>query len=192
MAVSLRRLLSGLSLEERILLSGALLALIGVFLPWISGEWLGGERATYVGVKFLTGMIGWMIVLLQACVLAATCSPLAGGPVLVRRRLLPELRLCACVQATVLALAALTVLTSVTFEFSRMELRFGLYLTIIGCLLSSLYAFLEWQQSRRRDAGAHFRHPEAQQPLPQAEPRSATPPPPPPPPPLKPEEHHLR
>lgn len=188
----MKRMLATLNLEERIFHAGALLATVGVFLPWISGEWLGGERTSYSGLSFFTGTLGWMVLLLHLCVLLLTLIPLLGGPVLVRRRQLGIVRLLCSAQAAIITLIALSILTSVTFEFSRMEVRFGLYLSLIGSIVATLYAFLEWQQLRKRDGAELFHHPEQSSPLERSEGHLPPPPPPPPPPPLKPEDHHLR
>lgn len=192
MVNSLRRFLSLLDLEDRILHAAALVAMVSVLFPWISGEWLGGEGTVYTGLSFFTGALGWTILLLNLSILVCTFVPLLGGPVLVRRRTTPLFRLIVASQTMVLTIAALTVLTNVTFEFSRMEVRFGIYLTLIGSMVTSLYAFLQWQQLRRRETQELFHHPEqAVVSMEPSETRMAPPPPPPPPPPLQPEEHHL-
>ena len=185
-------MLATLNLEERIFLAGALLATVGVFLPWISGEWLGGERTSYSGLSFFTGTLGWAVLLLHLSILLLTLLPIRGGPVLMKRRSLCVLRLLCSAQAAIITLIALSILTSVTFEFSRMEVRFGLYLSLIGSIVATLYAFLEWQQLRKRDGAELFHHPEQSSLVERSEGHLPPPPPPPPPPPLKPEDHHLR
>ncbi len=185
--------LKKLSLEERILNGSTLIALIGVFLPWLSGEWLGGERMTYSGLGFYTSFLGWGVLIMTLASLAFTASPLLGGPTLLRRRIREPLRFFLAIQSTMLILASLSVLTQVTFEFSRMEVRFGLYVALIGSLVGVLYSFLLFQEQRREGPQEVFQHPEDR--LPAHERRHPVvppPPPPPPPPPLAPEEHHLR
>jgi uncharacterized membrane protein YidH (DUF202 family) len=187
------RNLSALETEEQILNGSALLALAGVFLPWMSGEWLGGDTVTYSGFGFYTSFIGLTICLLQAVLILMTLSPLVGGPVLVKKRLREPVRLSLAVLSTVLVLAALTVLMKVTFEFSRMEVRFGVYVTLIGCLITLLYAFLRFQEHRKSLVQELFHHPEDKK-VPEEKKESfvaAPPPPPPPPPPPAPEEHRL-
>ncbi len=187
----LRRLLGMLDLEERILNAASLLAVVSIFFPWISGEWLGGDTAYYTGFAFFTSFIGWFVLLLHGFLLLSTFVPLLGGPLLIRRKHLHIVRFLLASQATVLTIATLTVLTNITFEFSRMEVRFGVYLSLIGSMVATLYAFLKWQEQRKREAQELFHHPE--QKAPQLEPKEtrAVPPPPPPPRPLSPEEHHL-
>jgi hypothetical protein len=41
------RNLQSLELEERILNAGAVVAAVSVFLPWMSGEWLGGYNCYF-------------------------------------------------------------------------------------------------------------------------------------------------
>jgi hypothetical protein len=79
----------------------------------------------------------------------------------------------------------------VTFEFSRMEVRFGIYVTLIGSIVSLVYAFLRLSEQRKSLVQELFRHPEDQT-LPEEQKETfIAPPPPPPPPPPAPEEHRL-
>lgn len=184
------RSVKSLELEEQILNGGALLGIIGVFLPWLSGEWLGGDPVLYTGLGFFTSFLGLSVLALHAFVLLITVVPLAGGPVLLKRRHREYVRTFAAAQASILTVAALSVLTNITLEFGRMELRFGLYLTLIGGLVALFYAVLRLQDYRRSLAHEVFHHPHDEAVEERRE--SAKPPPlPPPPPPPEPEEHPL-
>lgn len=185
------RHLKALELEEQILNGAALAAAGGVFLPWLSGEWLGGDSVTYTGFGFFTSFLGLAIFGILAFILLVTLVPMAGGPVVIRRRYREYARLFAAVQAGVLALAALSVLTKITLEFGRMEVRFGIYLTLIGSLVTVFYAFLRLQEYRRAQTHELFHHP-LDGPVTEERRETAQPPPPPPPPPApEPEEHPL-
>ncbi|MBI5155649.1 hypothetical protein HZA45_00080 [Candidatus Peregrinibacteria bacterium] len=193
MASRFLRTLALLELEERILNGAALVTLLGVFLPWISGEWLGGDTVTYSGLQFYTTFLGIIIVLLESFILSITIIPLTGRSGFLKKRHREITRLLASSQAMVLVVAALTVLMKVTFEFSRMEVRFGIYVTLIGSVIVTIYSFLKYQEQRRLEVHELFHHPEDQavsiidrEESPLAAP---APPPPPPPPPL--EHHHL-
>lgn len=186
------RALASLELEERILNGAALIALLGVFLPWLSGEWLGGDTITYSGLHFYTAFLGIAVLLLHAFILSITFIPLIGRPSFLKRRHREIVRLCAAVQATVIAFAALTVLMKVTFEFTRMEVRFGVYITLIGSIVTVIYSALKFQEQRRLEVQELFHHPDDPAvPQERAEVPLAPPPPPPPPPPLEPEEHNI-
>lgn len=181
-----------LDLEEQFLNGGALVALVSLFLPWISGEWLGGDTITYSGLGFYTSFLGFVIFLLLLFILLITLLPLTGGPVLVKKRHREFIRFIVMLQTTVLVLASLSVLTKVTFEFSRMEVRFGIYLCLIGNLIALLYAFMGFQEYRKSQVHELFHHPEDQAPPNERKENAVPPPPPPPPPPPSaPEEHRL-
>jgi len=181
-----------LELEEQILNAGVLVGLVGVFFPWLSGEWLGGDSITYSGFGFYTSFLGIAIFLILLFILLITVVPLAGGPVIIKKRYREFVRFAAALQATILILAALSVLTKVTFEFSRMEVRFGIYVCLIGNLVTLLYASLRLQEQRRSQVQELFHHPEAPGQVTTAKESSVPPPPPPPPPPApEPEEHRL-
>jgi hypothetical protein len=187
----LRGLLS-LELEERILNAGAIVAAVSVFLPWISGEWLGVENDSYTGFGFYTAFLGAVIFLINLGLLLLTLIPLVGGPVLVKKRYREFVRLLLSSQAVVLVLAALSVLTKVTFEFSRMEVRFGIYFCLVGNLVVLFEAVLRFIEQRRSAGQEQFHHPEDHgSRVVTKETLMPAPPPPPPPPPPAPEEHPL-
>lgn len=188
---ALRKVLS-LELEEKILNGGSLIALIGVFLPWIGGEWLGGETLSYSGLGFYTSFLGVGVLLLHLFVLLVTFVPLAGGPVIVRKRNKESARFLASLGATILTVSMWTVLLKFTFEFSRLEIHFGLYTTLIAGLVSALYTFLRFQEQRKAQVKELFHHPDSYEyEQPKSDPllENNPPPPPPPPPPPEPEEH---
>lgn len=186
----LRSVLS-LDLEERILNTGVIVALVSLFLPWTSGEWLGGDPVTYSGFGFYTSFLGWAVFFLNVFLLMLTLVPLLGGPVIVRKRYREFLRLIISALATILVLAALSVLTKVTFEFSRMEVRFGIYFCLVGNLLALFEAFLRFFEQRRAAGQELFHHPEDQIVADRKETMVPPPPPPPPPPAPAPEDHPL-
>lgn len=183
--------LATLDLEEKILNAMSLLVLIGVFFPWLSGEWLGGNTINYSGFGFLTSFIGIIIFLIHLFVLLVTVVPLLGGPVLLRRRYKEVVRMYLTSVASILIVACLSVLIKVTFEFSRMEVRYGILLSLIASLVATLYAFLRFQEQRKSEVQELFHHPEDRSsPVERNEVSNPLPPPPPPPPPPV-EEHRL-
>ncbi len=185
------RTVNSLESEEQFLNGGAILAIIGVFLPWMSGEWLGGDSITYSGFGFYTSFLGLMVFLLALFILLITVVPLLGGPVIVKKRRREIVRLCLSSAATLLVLSALSVLMKVSFEFTRMELRFGIYVTLVGSIVTLVYSLLRFQEQRRSMGQELFRHPEDEE-IPVGQENLFTPPPPPPPPAApEPEDHRL-
>ena len=185
------RSLQSLELEERILNAGAIVAAASVFLPWFSGEWLGGENRLHTGFGFYTSFLGLAIFLLDAFLIALTLVPLVGGPMLVRRRHRELLRLLLSTAASILILAALSVLMKATFDFQRMEVRFGIYFCLVGNLVALFEAVLRFLEQRRSTTQELFHHPEDGAPVDQKETLAPLPPPPPPPPAPAPEDHPL-
>lgn len=143
------RRVKNLELEEQILNGASLLAIVTIFFPWVGGEWLGGKVVTYSGLGFFTSFIGIAILLLHVYIILVTLIPMTGGPSIVSKKHKHAARLIAAFLATVLLIAVWSVLTKFTFEFSRLEIHFGLYLCMIGSLISTLYAFLLFQGSKR-------------------------------------------
>ncbi len=116
MASSFLRSIQSLDLEERILNLGLLAGIAGIWMPWFSGEWLGDEARTFTGLGFYTSMLGIVVLLIHLFCVSLTLLPLAGGPQILKRRYKEPVRFVATVLACVLSLAALSVLTNLTFE----------------------------------------------------------------------------
>jgi len=189
MAANFFRRLRALELEEQMLNGGAILAMAGVLMPWVGGYLLGSDSVTHTGLGFYTSFLGLSVLLLNLFILLTTVIPLTGGPVLIKRRHREVVRLCLSAQASILVLAALSVLTKVTFEFSRMEIRFGIYVTLIGSLIVFLYSFLCFQEQRKskvEDLFHHLAQEQTQKEVEKQPERMAVTPPPAP----QPEEHH--
>ena len=185
----LKRLLTVLDLEERILAGAAFVALVSVFLPWMSGQWLSDESVSYSGVQFFTAYLGIVIALSNIVILFVTIAPALGGSPLLKRRQRETTRVSLAVLSSVLTLAALSVLINVTYDYTRMDIRFGIYATFAGCVVSAFYAFWKLQEFRKNEPQEHFRHPEESSlPEERREMFVSPPPPPPPPAPLEPEE----
>lgn len=174
MASSAFRKLMALDLEEKILNLGSAISFVCIFFPWVSGEWLGGKNVTYSGLGFFTSFIGLSILLLQAYVLLITLVPVTGGPIIIKRQNKHGVRLFVTLLASVLTVAAWSVLTKFTFEF-RLQISFGLYGTLIGSLVATLYAFLLFQEHRRGVVKEFFHHGDGKQ---HKEPQPGSPPPP--------------
>lgn len=196
MWTNVKRAVAALDLEERILNGSILASIVFLFFPWLSGELAGREPVSYSGLESYVSYIGGTILLLQVAILLMTVLPIVGAPVMIKREWRSTMRLWFAVQAAVLILAALSVLTRVTYEFRGLSIRFGVYFALVCALISALYAFLQWQEERRKEVQDLFHHPEdTAQPMPAQQPdirMQPAPPPPPPPPPLPPEEHTLR
>jgi hypothetical protein len=126
------------------------------------------------------------------CTLAVfimTVVPAAGGQLPLKHRQRETLRSSLAILAAVLTLSALSVLINVTYDYARMDIRFGIYATFAGSIVSAFYAFWKLQEFRRSEIHEVFHHPEE---IVQQEERRdpfAVPPPPPPPPPLEPEDY---
>jgi len=190
---SLLRAIRYLEIEEKILNLGALVAIIGIFVPWFGGEWFG-EPAVWSGFQFYTSFVGLLIFLGHLFVLSITVFPLMGYQI-IKPAIRDLLRLVVSLECVLLTIVSWSVLTNISFDRSQMQIRFGIYLTLVGSIVASLYAFLRVHQQRKRRVQELFHHPEDQGREPPLlrpiEKQDDKPPPPPPPPPSEPEEPRL-
>ena len=185
------RIYRGMELEEKVLHTGVTISLIGLFIPWLGGQW-SGITQQWNGFGFYTGFIGHGLLLCQLFIIAMTMSPLFGGPVFVRKASRHFVRFVLSAMNTILLLACFSILLRLTSEVSGAEIRFGIYIAIIGSVLTTLYAFLKFDEQRKNEVHQLFHHPDEQQ-VPKKVVEllfeDGLPPPPPPPPPLAAENH---
>lgn len=190
----LLRLVKSMELEEKILHVGVLVSGVSLFFPWIGGQWYGMLQQ-WSGFGFYTGYIGHAVLLIEIFILVLTLSPMLGGPIFVRKSKRNGMRLKLCALCTMLLVAAFTILLRLTSEISGAEIRFGIYTSIIGSAIATLYAFLKYQEEIKAQAQALFQHPDETVLKPKPKPAGIfpedKPPLPPPPPPMPPEDHHL-
>ena len=125
------RILRAMELEEKVLHVGVLVCILGLFVPWIGGQWSGTVQQ-WSGFGFYTGYVGQTVFLIQVFIIALTVSPLLGGPVLVKKANRNNVRLNLSCICTILLIAAFTVLLRLTSQLSGAEIRFGIYFAIVG------------------------------------------------------------
>ena len=174
-----------LDIEEKILNFGSIIAAIGVFMPWFGGEWFG-EPTVWTGFGFYTSFVGLIIFLAHLFIISLTALPLLGYQ-LIRPSLRDVLRLIVGLECVVLVIVVWSILTNISIDRANVDIRFGIYLTLVGSIIVSLYAFLRVQQQRKRNVQELFHHPEDEV----SHSACLSSPPPPPPPPSKPEEPKL-
>jgi len=201
MASQFFRKLASLELEEKIFNAGALVALIGIFLPWIGGKLslIDDKTTTYTGIGFYTAFIGMATAGLLLYLLAVTAIPLMSGNHIVKRENKDRVRLGLSGLSTMMILASLSVLMKVTFTSPGMEVRFGIYVALIGSMVATLYAYLAYQEHKKSEVHSLFHHEEEKAEMPELKRRdepivpqtSISTPPVAPPPPPSPEEHKL-
>ncbi|MDP6575467.1 MAG: hypothetical protein QF755_03150 [Candidatus Peribacteraceae bacterium] len=153
------RRFGSLDLEEKIINSAAFIAVIAVFCPWASGYLLGSDPVSYSGLGFYTSFIGASVLLINVYILALTVVPLTGGPIILKKRKKDNVRLACSAVSTILILSALSVLMRITFQFSRMEIRFGINTALIASMVVTFYAFLRVQEQKKSEVEEIFHNP---------------------------------
>src|SRR3989344_5021359 len=147
-----------LETEEKLLNLGVGLTIVSLFFPWLSGRWIADQvrTDTALSLQSYVSFIGLTILILQGYVLLVTALPLWSERTLLRPEWKHRVRLYCNSVSAILVVAALSVLLKVTFDFPSLEIRFGVYSSLIGSLLGTLYAFLLAQEQDRRQVRALF------------------------------------
>lgn len=181
-----------LELEEKILNAALLVTAIGVVLPWIGGDWPGGDSVSYSGFGYSTSFLGLTVFVMSVFQLLLTLVPVWGGPVFIKTKRYRELlRLWLTAQSVVLVIAALSVLMRVSaLEFTRLNVRYGIYICLAASIVALFEACQRYVGYRKIQGNPLYHHPEDQARTEVTQETMATPPPPPPPPPAPPLEEH--
>jgi len=153
------RVLRALELEEKILHIGVLLCIFGLIFPWV-GIQLYGNIQQWNGFGYHSGFIGHAVFLIQLYILALTVSPLVGGPLLLKKSRKNVFRLLLSTLSTAFIIASFTILLRLTSEVSGAEIRFGIYIALIGSSVTTLYSFLRYQEELQHQATSIFHHPD--------------------------------
>lgn len=190
MQFRLKHFLHTLDLEDRILATSSFTAFLFVFFPWISGQQGGSEKiVSYSGFEYFTGYIGMTVAICTCFVFLSTTLPAMGSTFPIKNRKREYVRVALGAIAVLLTLAALSVLINATYEYSRLNIRFGIYGTFAGSIVCAFYACWKLQEFIKNEPQEVFHHPEVVLPQEQRRETIISPPPPPPPPPLQPEEY---
>jgi len=156
-----------MEVEEQILAGGALLAVVSIFFPWFGGDWFG-EQVVWNGLQFYTSVIGLLVLLSHLFVLAITILTPLGYPLFTQKRR-DLLRCIGGGECILLLIVAISVFAKISIESPRVETRFGIYLSLVGSIVVTLYSFLRIQQHRRRAVEEIFHYAEAHEQRPQEE-----------------------
>ena len=150
-----------LSPEERMVGIGAILVLISAFLPWYSVVFSFNEESiTESGFTGDLGVVGFVIFLLT----------IMGLVFLIGEHLnfkLPKfgfkkenIILFLTGESAFLLLMIIAIYTKRSFEYTNAELRFGLYLALIGAFISTFATFAQIQKKQKKDVESFFSHSE--------------------------------
>ena len=150
------RTLRHLEIEEKILNLAALVAVLGVFMPWFGGEWFG-EPTVWTGFQFYTSFVGLLVFLSHIFILLLTVLPMMGHHI-IRPSLRDRIRMLVGLECVLILIIAWSVLTNIAFDRVHMEIRFGIYLSLVGSIIVSLYAFLRVQQQKKQNVQDFFHY----------------------------------
>ena len=150
-----------LSPEEKVIGAGGLCILIGSFMPWYSVIMSFDKRnVTENGFGGDLGVIGFVIFLMAILAILV----LIGEYLHIR---LPQLGYSKeqvlfflMGQNAFLVLLTIAVYTKRSLQFTDAELRFGIYLALIGAFMGAFAAFSQIQKLKRKEVEELFEHEE--------------------------------
>ncbi|PIZ71538.1 hypothetical protein COY07_04730 [Candidatus Peregrinibacteria bacterium CG_4_10_14_0_2_um_filter_43_11] len=150
-----------LSAEEKVIVLGGILILIGMFFPWYSVEYLVDQKLiTQTGFSGNLGVIGFVVFLLTLMALLVVVAEHM-------RFRLPnfgykkeQVVLFLTGESAFLLLLTVAIYMKDSLEFPGAQLRFGLYLALISAFFATFAAFSLLQKLQKKEVHAFFEHDE--------------------------------
>ncbi len=153
----IKHMLLRLSPEEKLVGAGAILVLFSTFLPWFSVTFNSVEKPNTVsGFSGYLGVIGFVVFLITAMALIS----LVAKHLHIR---LPDLgfkkdqiTLFLMGESAFLLLLTVAIYTKRSLDYTSAEIRFGLYLALIGAFAGAIASFSQIQKGQKKEVKAFF------------------------------------
>jgi hypothetical protein len=157
----IKHILLRLSTEEKVLGIGALMVIVSAFMPWYSvASAVEQTVITQSGFSGDMGVIGFVVFLLTLISLAFLLADHIHFrlPKFGYRK--EQIILFLMGEAAFLSLLIIAVYTKRSFDYTNAELRFGVYLSLIGSAIGTFAAYAEIQKQQKKTAQDFFNNPE--------------------------------
>lgn len=156
-----------LSPEEKVIGLGSLLVIVATFLPWYSVVFSFDKKMeSFSGFAGDLGVIGFVSFLLVLLALLVLVGEHMGFKMPTFHYSKEQALFFLMGESAFLVLLMVAVYTKRSLEFTSAELRFGIYLALIGAFLGAFAAFSQIQKLRKQEVEAFFEHPEPVKPKP--------------------------
>lgn len=153
----IKHLLLRLSPEEKLLGAGGLLIIIGSFLPWYSLVLSYGENnINETGFSGDLGVIGFIVFLLTLSAIAYLISDQLRIKIPRFGFKKEQINLFLMGEGAFLLLLAIAIYTKRSLDYTNAEIRFGLYLSLIGALMGTFASFAQIQRNEKSETEAFF------------------------------------
>ena len=150
-----------LSIEEKVLGIGAITVLVGTFLPWHSTMFNYKEKAiTTSGFAGDLGVIGFIVFILTAMTLFYLMSDNMNIKIPSFGHKKDKINLFLIGQSAFLLLLTIAIYTKRSIDYTNAEIRFGLYISLIGACIGAFASFAQIQKSNKKDVQEFFDHSE--------------------------------
>lgn len=150
-----------LSAEEKVIGLGGLLVLIGSFLPWYAIEFNYDKKQViengFSGDMGVVGFVVFIVTLLALFLMIGEYLQLRL-PYLGYKK--EQLLLFLMGENAFLLLLTIAIYTKRSFDFTNADLRFGLYMALIGATFATFAAFALVQKLKKRAVQEFFDHEE--------------------------------
>lgn len=150
-----------LSAEEKVAGAGALLVLIGIFMPWYSVVMsFDKKNISENGLSGDIGVIGFVILLMVILALLVLIGEHLHIKIPKLGYTREQMLFFLMGQSAFLVLLCIAVYTKRSLEFTDAELRFGIYLALVGAFLATFAIFSQIQKLKNKEIQEFFEHEE--------------------------------
>lgn len=146
-----------LSIEERTAMFGALMVIIGSLSPWYTMTFNFDEKNVVEnGFTGDLGVIGFTVFIMTFAALLFLLSKHFRIPLPHFRQKKDHVILFLMGEGAFLLLLTMAIYTKRSLDFTNAEIRFGLYLSLIGACLSAFAAFAQIQRDEKEEEEEFF------------------------------------
>ncbi len=150
-----------LSPEEKVVGLGILLTFVGLFLPWYSVVFAFDKTSVsqsgFAGDLGVIGFIIFLMVIIAVLVLTGEYLHFRLPQFGYNKE---QILFFLMGESAFLTLIAIAVYTKRSLEFTNAEIRFGIYMSLIGACLATFAAYAQMQKLKKKDVEAFFEHEE--------------------------------
>jgi len=152
--------LAGMDIEEKILLTAVCITIVGLFLPWTSGLWLGSADDVGSSFKLFT-TTNALLILIGNLLLLGTLFPFISVKVLSSDAMakIDTIRLIISSICLLLIITMSTFIYEMSNHISELNTGFGMYIALLSVTVSVMYSYIVKTGHDKDKTKPNFIHP---------------------------------
>ena len=148
-----------LEIEQKILLTAVIITIIGLFLPWTTGQWLGAEADVGSSFALFTTTNAWLLLLGNFALLSTLHPTIIQKVWLNYTQRIHAIQLIISIACLLLMIAVSTTVYEMSNEASLLHTGFGMYVSLLSMTVSVMYSYILKINHDKDRSKPNFSHP---------------------------------